>query len=158
MRNLQAVKALFKVEVVSVSLNGGVDVGDGQPYSVCFERGKKLSNTGDRKLVEGRKIDFNESLSIVSTLYREPNGIYREKSARLVLRRKLKRFFKGTGFRGIGLAMMPLHRLISELSPRKFEIPLNNNNGMIEVNFVAKIIGEVRNTATILVILETRSY
>ena len=129
--------------------NGGLS-----GISVCFDRAHRLAASSEHKvrLLPGQptNVDFGESLTLVTTLLRDPRtGNYKEKLAKLIVRSKGSSMTSsgGTGFRGLGLASLPLHRLVADFQSQQFQIPLTNNTqavGRIDVVISSKFIGEVR--------------
>lgn len=128
-------------------VNGGLS-----GISVCFDRAHRLAASSEHKvrLLPGQptNVDFGESLTLVTTLLRDPRtGNYKEKLAKLIVRSKGSLSGGGTGFRGLGLASLPLHRLVADFQSQQFQIPLTNNTqavGRIDVVISSKFIGEVR--------------
>jgi hypothetical protein len=149
----QSIKVLFKIEIQNVIITE--DSNDRNVIqtgiNVCFESGLKLAISSEQKakILPGQPItlQFNkESLSLVTILDRDDNGNYKEKLGKLIVRRPVENSLGGTGFKGLGLASLPLHRLIADFQSQQFNIPLTNNSdtvGRIDVIISSKYIGEV---------------
>ena len=154
----KAIAVIFKIDVQTVLITP-IDANPAAPtagieyMSVCFNRAHRLSSTKERKvrMLPGcaTSAEFNESLSLMTTLLRDNRtGNYKEKLARLVVRSKKDPAFTngGTGYRGLGLASLPLHRLVADFQSQHFNIPLTNNAqavGSIDVIISSKLVGEV---------------
>ena len=119
-------------------------------YSSCFERGHKLAISMDRKIQlnsnQAVSIEFDECLSLVTTLLKDSSGRYREKLGKLVVRKKCLKILSGSGYKGLGLANLPLHRLVADFQSQQFNIPLTNNTdavGRIDVVISSKYVGDI---------------
>lgn len=142
---------LFKIDVASVIIADNHPDNGLSGISICFDRAHRLATSSERKARllpnQPTNIEFGESLTLVTTLLRDPrSGNYKEKLAKLVVRRKSSPITGGTGFRGLGLASLPLHRLVADFQAQQFNIPLTNNTqavGRIDVTISSKFIGEV---------------
>lgn len=147
----QDIRVLFKIEVQKVIVtNDSAEKDYVTGISVCFERGYKLAISSEHKtkLMKGQtaSIDFNESLSIVTTLHKDNSGSYMEKFGKLTVRRASASTLGGTGFTRLGMTSLPLHRLISDFQSQQFNIPLTNNDdavGRIDVVITPTFIAEV---------------
>ena len=147
----QDIRVLFKIEVQKVIVtNDSTEKDYVTGISVCFERGYKLAVSSEHKtkLMKGQtaSIDFNESLSIVTTLHKDNAGNYMEKFGKLTVRRASASTLGGTGFTRLGMTSLPLHRLISDFQSQQFNIPLTNNDdavGRIDVVITPTFIAEV---------------
>ena len=149
------IHCLFKIDVQSVLITDyqqGEENGGFSTVNVCFDRSHRLATTSGRKcrLVPGQPttIEFVESLTLLTSLQRDPrSGNYKEKLAKLIVRSKSSLSTPGgTGFRGLGLASLPLHRLVADFQSQQFNIPLTNNAqavGRINVVISSKFVGEV---------------
>ena len=143
---------IFKIDVESVIIADDHPENGLSGISICFDRAHRLAASSERKarLMPGQptNIEFGESLTLVTTLLRDPQtGNYKEKLAKLIVRCKSSGTSGGTGFRGLGLASLPLHRLVADFQSQQFNIPLTNNTqavGRIDVIISSKFIGEVR--------------
>ena len=151
-RHPLAIQVLFRISIDHVAITESKPESLPVDVSVCFKRGHKLALSSDKKikLVTGQStnIDFGgEVLSLVATLHKDPiTGNYREKIGNLLVRRKHLAFYAGSGFKGLGIANLPLHRLIGDFQSQQFNIPLLNNSnniGRIDVTVTAKLVGEV---------------
>ena len=146
----QNIKVLFKIDVHKVIVTNEANDKDFMTgISVCFERGLKLAISSERKskMTRGQPVtvEFDESLSLVTTLHKDNTGNYREKLGKLIVRMPSSTS-GGTGFYGLGLASLPLHRLVADFQSQQFNIPLTNNSdavGRIDVVITSKFIGEV---------------
>lgn len=144
-------KVLFVVDVRTVVITDWSPVSSTASVSVCFDRGHRMAASAERhvRLPEGQPttVEFNESLSLVATLVKDPmTGAYQEKLGKLVVRCKSHAVTGGTGFRGLGMASLPLHRLVADFQAQQFNIPLTNNAqgvGKINVVISPKLVGEV---------------
>lgn len=153
----QDIKVLFKIDLHKVIVTNEANDKDFMTgISVCFERGLKLAISTERKskMTRGQPVtvEFDESLSLVTTLHKDSTGNYREKLGKLIVRMPSSSnggtgFSNGgTGFYGLGLASLPLHRLVADFQSQQFNIPLTNNSdavGRIDVVITSKFIGEV---------------
>ena len=147
----QAIKVLFKIDLHKVIVTNEMNEKEFMTgISVCFERGVKLAISSEQKTKMSRgqpvTVEFNESLSLVTTLHKDNAGNYREKLGRLIVRMPSSSN-GGPGFSGLGLASLPLHRLVADFQSQQFNIPLTNNSdavGRIDVVITSKFIGEVR--------------
>ena len=147
----QAIKVLFKIDLQRVIVsNEGSDMDFVAGISVCFERGVKLAISSEQKTKMSRgqpvTVEFNESLSLVTSLHKDNAGNYREKLGKLIVRMPSSTS-GGTGFLGLGMASLPLHRLVADFQSQQFNIPLTNGSdavGRIDVVITSKFIGEVK--------------
>ena len=92
-------------------------------------------------------IDFNESLSLVTTLHKDSTGNYIDKFGKLIVRRPVAPANGGTGYVGLGMASLPLHRLVADFQSQHFNIPLTNNDdavGRIDVVITSTFVAEVK--------------
>ena len=148
---------IFKIDVASVIIADDHPENGLSGISICFDRAHRLAASSERKarLMPGQptNIEFGESLTLVTTLLRDPQtGNYKEKLAKLIVRCKSSGISGGTGFRGLGLASLPLHRLVADFQSQQFNIPLTNNTqavGRIDVIISSKFIGEVSDYPTV---------
>ena len=153
------IHCLFKIDVQSVLITDyqqGEENGGFSTVNVCFDRAHRLAASSGRKcrLISGQPttIEFGESLTLLTSLQRDPrSGNYKEKLAKLVVRSKSSSSTPGgTGFRGLGLASLPLHRLVADFQSQQFNIPLTNNAqavGRINVVISSKFVGEVSSSS-----------
>ena len=157
----QDIKVLFKIEIQKVIVTNELTEFNRKDFmtsiSVCFERGMKLAISSERKIkmTPGQPVttDFEETLSLVTTLHKDNAGNYKEKLGRLIVRMPSAnsggKNNGGTGFTGLGLASLPLHRLVADFQSQQFNIPLTNNSdavGRIDVVISSQFIGEVSNS------------
>ena len=147
--NTQAVKVLFTIDIKTLALKNVKDVGDGSSINVCFERSGKLASTKDKILrVEGGivTVDFNEALSLVVTLYRNPDGTYQQKIGKLVIRQPKSSLLGGFSFRGVGIIALNLDEFAGDFETRKQNLPLSKcpegGSGVLETLITAKFIGD----------------
>ena len=147
----QDIRVLFKIEIQKVIITNDSSEKDFiTGISVCFERGLKLAISSEHKakLIKGQPVtvDFNESISLVTTLHKDSTGSYMEKMGKLIVRRPSSSAGGGTGFTGLGMTVLPLHRLVADFQSQQFNIPLTNNDdavGRIDVNITSTFISEV---------------
>ena len=123
--------------------------------NVCFERSGKLAATKDVFLsADGDLLcaNFEQSLSLVVTLYKSTDGSYQEKTGKLIVRQPkmslmggtlwislchVKKSYPsnsitceniiGTTFRGVGIVGLDLHEIVSSSSmgPKKCNLQLS---------------------------------
>lgn len=147
----QDIKVLFKIDIQKVIVsNDSNEKESSMGISVCFERGLKLSISSEHKTkqIKGQPviIDFNESLSLVTTLHKDSTGNYIDKFGKLIVRRPITPANGGTGYMGLGMASLPLHRLVADFQSQHFNIPLTNNDdavGRIDVVITSTFVAEV---------------
>jgi hypothetical protein len=151
---------LFVVDVRSVMITDSHPVRSAMAsMSVCFDCGQRVAVSGARqvRLPEGEPtaVEFHESLSLVTAMAHDAaTGTYVEKLGKLVVRCKSPAVTGGTGFRGLGMATLPLHRLVANFQAQQFNIPLTNNAqgvGKITVVISSKPVGEVGAMACVCV-------
>lgn len=144
------VKVLFRIEVKTVALKSLKDVIDGSTINVCFERSGKLAATKDVSLsAEGELLcaSFDQTLSLVVTLYKNADGSYQEKTGKLIVRQPKLSMMGGTTFRGLGIIGLDLHEIASSysLAPKKMNLQLSKcpeGSGVLETIITSKFIGE----------------
>lgn len=164
-QNQGGIKVLFKIEIQNVivtddSKNTKADI------SVCFEQSHKLAISSEKHLnmVQGQPvtIEFKENVSLVTTLYKDGDtGNYKEKLGKLIVRKSKENAYGGTGYKGLGLASLPLHRLVADFQSQQFNIPLINNSdavGRIDVIISSKFIGEVSRAVVVVVVVAVVQY
>jgi hypothetical protein len=148
---IQAIKVLFKIEIQNVIVTeDSTEKSIQTAISVCFERGSRLAISSEQKakIMQGQPVtvEFSESLSLVAILHKDGNGGFKEKLGKLIVRRPKETTPGGSSFKGLGLASLPLHRLVADFQSQQFNIPLTNNSdavGRIDVVISSKFIGEV---------------
>lgn len=152
----EGIKTLVGISVLEVVLHGVLLDGK-SVLSLSFQRGLKHVSSKEREALLKRGQDLvlaspfgNDTLSLVTTLVRDShNGVFREKHAKLVLRRA-KPGVLGfhTGFQGIAVALLPLHSLLADYSMQKVSLTLVDctgcASGTMSVVLNPKFISEVR--------------
>ena len=136
----------------SLALKGFTDISDGNSINVCFERSGKLAATKDQSMVAenvaGNDLlvaDFNQTLSLVVTLYRNSDGTYQEKTGKLIVRQPKASLMGGMSFKGVGMVALKLHELASNFEAKKCHMQLtkcSEGSGVLETSITAKFIGD----------------
>lgn len=119
---LKPVKALFSIEVVSVTLPRSAPILDQAVLSVCFERGGKISSTSNvtyDKPAFAREVvvPFDQKVELVATLYKDfKTGRHQEKKGMLILREQTKQNrFGHDSYKGWGRCNVNLHDVLNEM-------------------------------------------
>ena len=119
---LKPVKALFSIQIVSVTLPRSTPILDQAVLSVCFERGGKISSTTNitydkPAFVREVVVEFGQKVELMATLYKDfKTGRYQEKKGVLILREQTKnnRFGHDT-YKGWGKCNVNLHDILNEM-------------------------------------------
>merc|ERR1711907_749337 len=85
---LEAQKFQFDVRVSSVE---GCAALEGQELAVCWTRGAKVASTRHVTAGPNGTAVWDESLSLICTMYRSSSGKFQEKKAKLAVREKKKK-------------------------------------------------------------------
>eukprot|EP01041_Mallomonas_annulata_P012984 gene12984-27404_t len=113
----QPIRIAFNVEVKEVVGPYLKEITSNSLISICIERGSKTSSS---KEVQPQPVqsspglwraEFNETISVVTTLFRDSAGLFQDKKAKLVVRYRKKTLLGGDSFKPIGEASMKLHTI-----------------------------------------------
>ena len=90
-------------------------------------------------------VEFNESLTLVATLFRDSNGQYQEKKGKLVVRLFQTLLFRVSSYKGLGIARLDLHSFANNNGPQNLTLPLTQcpDGATIEVELTARYIGDI---------------
>jgi len=99
----------------------------GQDLNVCWTRGAKIASTAHVKCSEGGAATWNETLSLICTMYRSSNGKYQEKNAKLAVREKKKK-------KTVGKAHFDLGEYVSMQGSKQVTMPLEVSTGVFSAN------------------------
>ena len=85
-----AIKTLFRIEIIKIIIPQRTITSSSllpsSEISVCFERGGKIASTTDRPIVvynDNYEVIFNETLSLVVTMYKTTTNEYQVRFIRL---------------------------------------------------------------------------
>lgn len=150
---LKPVKALFSIQVETVTMVRACPVQDQAVLSVCFERGGKVSSTSNviyekPAYVREVVVPFHEKIELVATLFKDfRTGIYQEKIGKLIFRELIKKgMFGQDSYKGIGRYDLSLHKIMNELG---FERTITKEQ-IIKFNLVNGCTVKIIMTATVL--------
>eukprot|EP01041_Mallomonas_annulata_P000206 gene206-372_t len=117
------IRIAFNVEIKEIVWLQSKEITSNSMISVSLERGSKSSSSKDvqPKQVENDdgleqwRTDFDESLSIATTLLRNSSGVFQDKKAKLIVRYRKKGILGGGAFKSIGEATIKLHTIACTL-------------------------------------------
>lgn len=101
-----------------------------------FERGSKSVSTPSR-VWEDDLTEFNESLTLIMTLYKDSSAKYVEKKGRLVVKGHSKITFTA---KNLGMVQLELHKIAANFSKEEIKFQVKDSKG--------KIIGYLNITAS----------
>mmetsp|Transcript_2817 Transcript_2817/g.4269 ORF Transcript_2817/g.4269 Transcript_2817/m.4269 type:complete len:434 (+) Transcript_2817:155-1456(+) len=124
-RGTKPFKILFQVKVHYLISKQGNIIGPNARLNVCFERGRKTESTNDAVFHDcangTSEVVFEQTLSIIATLYQSSNDHYLEKTGRLVVREKQN---ADETYKVFGVAMLPLHTYAKMYGETREVLPL----------------------------------
>merc|ERR1711865_96719 len=118
----------FQFDILIGEMNAGSKLA-GQDLNVCWTRGAKIASTAHVKCSEAGAATWNETLSLICTMYRSSNGKYQEKNAKLAVREKKKK--KTVGKVHFDLGEYCEH---SMEGPKQMTMPLEVTTGVFSAN------------------------
>eukprot|EP01041_Mallomonas_annulata_P001751 gene1751-3382_t len=117
----QPIRLAFNIEVKEIIGPNLKELNSNSLVSVSFERGSKASSSKEvlvqpvKDKPELWRADFNDTLSVVTTLFRDSSGVFQDKKAKLVVRYRKKTLLGGDAFESIGEASIKLHTIACTL-------------------------------------------
>jgi len=92
-------------------------------------------------------VEFNETLSLVATLFPNPDGSYQEKMGKLVVRRPKSTMLGGVTYKGVAIIPLALHNFVNATDGQTLNnVPLTQSTegpGKVDFVLTAKSMGEV---------------
>jgi hypothetical protein len=149
----ETVKIVFTLNIKAAHIGTYHEVESGSVLSVCFERGGKLASSSDKVFSydsndksEMKTFEFNESLALLATLYRDSKTHeYQEKKGKLILRQLKKSKLGSDVYKGLGFATLFLNDLIKDVVIEPKNLTLNLVGGLkntsLEVQLSARFVG-----------------
>merc|ERR1712166_1024723 len=119
----------FQFDIVIGEMRGPSKLA-GQELNVCWTRGAKIASTAHVKCSEAGAATWNETLSLICTMYRSSNGKYQEKKAKLAVREKKKK-------KTVGKVHFDLADYIAMEGSKQVTMPLEVSAGVFSSNEAA---------------------
>jgi hypothetical protein len=116
----------FQFDIVIGEMRGPSKLA-GQELNVCWTRGAKIASTAHVKCSEAGAATWNETLSLICTMYRSSNGKYQEKNAKLAVREKKKK-------KTVGKVHFDLGEYVSMQGSKQVTMPLEVSTGVFSAN------------------------
>jgi len=116
----------FQFDIVIGEMRAGPKLA-GQDLNVCWTRGAKIASTAHVKCSESGAATWNETLSLICTMYRSSNGKYQEKNAKLAVREKKKK-------KTVGKVHFDLGEYCTMQGSKQVTMPLEVSTGVFSAN------------------------